>query len=478
MPIIGYNCESGAVVEVVDRANGTLGFEGKTIISGGVVSAASAGDGVLYYIPKSTPSLLHRRNLESGAEEIVASLARAQTQVFFHHNKIMCISVGSSEVAMYDPLCSITEIISLPHCLVAAEPANHGFVFVSDCNRVFGYDFNKGVTEVMNVGIIERFLGNYKQYAVALLQDVDGRVVGVTEAGNIVELDANLPHVPFTALDDVVLHTTNSEVVSSKGGSGVSPVEEVHLSSSQPTDSEILCTVCLCEFDGDDGITLDCGHYFHKECIGQWVGSWMDFAASGEHVKFTRAVCPGGCKHLIRHPLLAESKQIRELYVEVSAKKAEELKHFGATEADHELLFYLCCRCGGVFYGGEQVCSRMQGREPSSSPKELVCNTCLANAHKTCDTLTAVFKCRYCCNPATQRSFGTRFMCDRCITRWETTEPPLIPCPGEGSCPFDGNHPEPACEIAGCLTCLDPTIATHIFDRVTGAADGRRCGSE
>ncbi|AYU79090.1 Zinc finger, C3HC4 type (RING finger)/Ring finger domain containing protein, putative [Leishmania donovani] len=478
MPVIGYNCDSGAVVEVVNPASGALGFAGKTVIPGGIVSAASAGDGVLYYLPMSSPSMLHRRNLESGADEIVESLARAHTQVFFHRNKVMCISAGSTEVVVYDPLCSVTEIISLPYRLVRAEPADHGFAFLSDCNRVFGYDFNNGLTEVIGGGSITSFLGHYKQYAVALLHDGKERVVGVTEAGSIVELDAALPRVPFTSLDDVVLHTSNNEVVSSKGGSAASPVGEVHLSSSQPTDSEVLCTVCMCEFDGEDGITLDCGHYFHKECIEQWVGNWMDFAAKGEHVKFTRAVCPGGCKHLVRHPMLAQSKQISDLYTEVTAKKAEQLKHFDATKAEHEFLFYLCGRCGGAFYGGDQVCSRMQGHEPSSSPQELICDTCLRKDHRTCDTLTAVFKCRYCCNPATQRSFGTRFMCDRCIARWDTAEPALIPCPGADSCPFHGNHPEPACDIAACLTCLDPAMVSHIFDRVAGAADGAGGGTD
>ncbi|KAG5503900.1 hypothetical protein GH5_04753 [Leishmania sp. Ghana 2012 LV757] len=473
MPVIGYNCASGAVVEVVVPAGGALSLAGKAIIPGGVVSAASAGDGVLYYLPKSSPSTLHRRNLESGADEKVQDFASPHTWVFFHHNKVFCISSGSPRVTVYDPLCNVAEIICLPYRVVRAEPADHGFVFCSECSKVFGYDFNKGVTEVMSGGSIISFLGHYKRYAVVLLRDGDERVVGVTEAGSIVELDAALPRVPFTALDDVVLHTSDSEVVSSKGGSAVSPIGEVHLSSSQPTDSEILCTVCLCEFEGNDGVTLDCGHFFHKECIEQWVSSWMDFAMKGEHVTFTRAVCPGGCKQLVRHPLLTQSKQISELYADVASKKAEELKRLEAIKTEEDLLFYLCGRCGDAFYGGERVCSRMQGREPSSSPQELVCNRCLAKGHKTCGTLTAVFKCRYCCNPATQRSFGTRFMCDRCAVRWDTAEPTFIPCPGGDKCPFDGNHPELPCEAAGCLTCLNPAVVDHIFDRVVGVDDVR-----
>ncbi|KAG5477663.1 hypothetical protein LSCM1_04956 [Leishmania martiniquensis] len=478
MPVIGYNCASGAVVEVANAAGEAVSFAGKAIIPGGVVSAASAGDGVFYYLPKATPSMLHRRNLESGVDEVVHDLSHPQTRVFFHLNKVICIAAGSTGVTVYDPLCNVTEIISLPYCVACAEPAGHGFVFRSDCNKVFAYDFNKGVTEVMSGGNIINFLGHYKQFAVVLLRDGDERVVGVTEDGSIVELEATLPRVPFTTLDDVLFYTCDNEVISSNGGSAVSPIGEVHLSSSQPTESEILCSVCLCEFDGNDGVTLDCGHFFHKECIEQWVSSWMDFAAKGEHVTFTRAVCPGGCKQLVRHPLLAQSKQISELYADVCAKKAERLKYFDATKTDEDLLFYLCGRCGSAFYGGERVCSRMQGREPSSAPQDLVCDSCLAKDHKTCGSLTAVFKCRYCCNPATQRSFGTRFMCDRCAARWDTAEPTVLPCPGAGSCPFDGNHPDPPCEAAGCLTCLSPAIVDDIFGRVVRADDDGRVDAD
>ncbi|KAG5493005.1 hypothetical protein JKF63_01586 [Porcisia hertigi] len=478
MPVIGYNSDSGAVVELVVSPDGILGFTGKTVITGGVVSASSAGDSVLFYLPKLSPSLLHQRDLKSGADAMVLDLVHAHTRVVCHHNKVVCISAGSCGVAVYDPLCNVAEIISVPFPIASAEAAGHGFVFRSMSNKVFGYDFNNGLTEVMNGGNIASFLGHYKQYAVALLHGSEEGLVGVTESGTVVELDAALPRVPFVSLGDIVFHTVGDGVVSSKGDSAVSPIGVMHLSCSQPTDSEVVCTVCLCEFDGDDGVTLDCGHYFHKECIEQWVTSWMDFAAKGEHVTFTRAFCPSGCKHLVRHPLLAQSKQIGELYTDVITKMAAQLKCSSPMKTDDDLLYYLCGRCGVAFYGGDRVCSRMQGREPSSSPDELVCDACLEKSHKTCNSLIAIFKCRYCCNPATHRSFGTRFTCDRCIARWDTAEPPLIPCPGAESCPFDGIHPDFECGIAGCLTCLDPTKAHHMFDHVVGAHHDVSCGAD
>ncbi|KAK7195783.1 Ring finger domain/Zinc finger, C3HC4 type (RING finger) containing protein [Novymonas esmeraldas] len=478
MPLLGFHSLSGAVVEVVAPASTTPSFVEKGIISGGIVSAASAGDGVLYYLPLSSPSTLRRRHLDTGVDEVVQDLVRPHTQVFFHRNKVLCIPTCSSGVAVYDPLCSVTEILPIPYRMTAAEPADHGFVFRSVCNRVFGYDFSRGLTEVGDGAALTAFLGHYKRYAVALLCGDEERVVGVTEAGTIVELDATVPRVPFTSMDDVVLHADGPDVVSSKGVRVTSPIGKLQLSSSQPTDSEVVCTVCLCEFDGDDGVTLDCGHYFHKECIEQWVSSWMDFAAKGEHITFTHAVCPAGCKYLVRHPLLSESKRISELYAEVSTKKAAQLQSLEGTKTDEDLLYYLCSRCGAAFYGGERVCSRMQGRAPSSSPQDLVCDSCLACAEDKCSAPAVVFKCRYCCNPATHRSFGTRYMCERCNARWDTSEPACIPCPGACCCPFDGDHPESPSNLSSWLTRLGPTAVDHLFDRVAGPSSSASGGAD
>lgn len=471
MPIVGYNRESGVVVEVVSSATGALDFAENGVIDGGIVSAASAGDGVLYYIPASAPTLLRRRMLVSGVDDVAQDLVRPHVQVFFHRNKVVCIPAGSTGVAVFDPLCNVTEILSVPSRVVAAAPADHGFVYRDARGKVYGYDFNKGATEVAEGAKLGAFLGHYKRYAVAVLHGDPDRVVGITEGGAVVELEAPLPRAPFTSLDELVLHSEGSDIVTSGSCRSASPVGPLQLTSSQPTDSEVLCTICLCEFDGDDGITLDCGHYFHKDCIEQWVTNWMEFAAKGEHIIFTRAVCPGGCKYLVRHPLLAPSKRISELYAEVNAKKMALLPSFESTKTDEDLFYYLCGQCGAAFYGGERVCSRMQGREPSSSPQDLICDECLARNEGSGAVVAPVFKCRYCCNPATHRSFGTRYMCDACNARWDTSEPTALPCPGADRCPFGGAHPEAANGFLGCLLRLDASVVDRLFTRVRATSD-------
>lgn len=474
MPFLGYNKEGGVVV-IDFSGDGSLKVEERASIPGGVVCAASAGDDILYYIPKSEPSSLYRWSFAKGKGEMTQDLVRPHGQLFFHRNKVFCIPVSDSGAAVYDPLCNVVEVLPIRYRIKWAEPADHGFVFRTVCNRTFGYHLSNGLTEVANGSQVLSVLGHHKRYAV-VRQQVDGeeRLAGVAETGEVVPLSDELPCSAFVEYDDKVLHMDGSLIVSSKGQRVSSPISGLQLTASPASEEEVACSICLCEFEGDDGVTLDCGHMFHKECIDQWASTWMDFAAKGEHITFTHAVCASGCKYLIRHPLIPESRRIAELSREVTAKKTALLPQFEATKTDEDLLFYLCGTCGNAFYGGERVCSRMQGREPSSSPKDLICDACLAGAHDGCDTFVPVFKCRYCCNPATQRSFGTRYVCDRCNARWDTSEPSPLPCPGRDKCPFDAHHEEDASGYAGCLLCSLKSVADHIFERVMAKeeADG------
>jgi hypothetical protein len=466
MPFLGYN-ETGNVVEFCRGADDALKVAEKAAIPGGLVSAASAGDDVLYYIPKSTPASLCRWSFSKGEGEEVQDLIRPHGRVFFHRNKVFCVPLNDSGVAVYDPLCNVVEILPIHYRIKWAEPADHGFVFRTVCDRLFGYDFNNGLTEVKSISHDTSVLGHYKRYAVVHVQDGgENRTMGLTEGGGIVALPVELPGVAFAECDDTVLYVDGTELVSSKGDRVATPFKGLHFTASAASEEDVACSICLCEFDGEDGVTLDCGHLFHKDCIDQWVSTWMDFETKGEHITFTHAVCASGCKYLIRHPLLPQSRRIAELYCEVAAKKAALLPQFEAIKTDEDLLFYICGQCGKAFYGGDRVCSRMQGREPSSSPHDLICDECLAGTHHGCDTFVPVFKCRYCCNPATQRSFGTRYLCERCNARWDTSDPSTIPCPGTGECPFDGQHTEERGGYVGCLLCSRMANADHIFDRV------------
>ncbi|KPI84348.1 hypothetical protein ABL78_6603 [Leptomonas seymouri] len=466
MPFLGYNGEGG-VVEISHSVEGNLNAVKRASIPGGVICAASAGDDVLYYIPRSAPSSLCRWSLAKGEGQVVQDLSCHHSRMFFHRNKVFCAPLDDCGVSVYDPLCNVVENLPIRYRIRFIEPADYGFVFRTACNETFGYDFSNGSTKVTNGSQIKSFLGHYKRYAVVRLQEGRGeRVAGVTEAGDIVALNVELPDAAFAECDDALLHMDGGEIVSSKGERVAAPLHGLVLTASPATEEEVSCGICLCEFDGEDGVTLDCGHLFHRECVDQWVSTWMDFAAKGEHIAFTHAVCASGCRYLIRHPLIPQSKRIAELHCEVMAKKMALLPQFEATKTDEDLLYYICAKCGGAFYGGERVCPRMQGGEPSSSPDDLICDTCLAGAHEGCDTFAPVFKCRYCCNPATQRSFGTRYMCDRCSARWGTSEPAPIPCPGSGGCPFDGHHEGGKCGFAGCLLCSCALNTEHIFDRV------------
>lgn len=474
MPFLGYNID-GNVVEISHGDDGVLKVTEKASIPGGVVCAASAGDDLVYYIPKSSPSALYRWSFSKGEGALAQDLVRPHGKVFFHRNKVFCIPQSDSGVAVYDPLCNVVEVLPIHYRIKWAEAADHGFVFRTVCDKTFGYDFNNGLAEVQAGSQITAELGHYKRYAVVRTQDGDtARTVGVTESGEVVSLPTELPASTFAECDDAVLHVDGGEIVSSKGQRVAVPFRGLHLTASPASEEEVACSICLCEFDGDDGVTLDCGHLFHKDCIEQWVSTWMDFAAKGEHVTFTHAVCASGCKYLVRHPLISQSRRIAELHREVAAKKAALLPQFEATKTDEDLLFYMCGKCNKAFYGGERVCSRMQGREPASSPDELICDACLTASHEGCQNFVPVFKCRYCCNPATQRSFGTRYLCERCNARWDTAEPAVMPCPGSEACPFDGEHDEDRGGCVGCLLCTCSSKADHIFDRVVAKTDDEK----
>ncbi|EPY37249.1 hypothetical protein STCU_00048 [Strigomonas culicis] len=195
---------------------------------------------------------------------------------------------------------------------------------------------------------------------------------------------------------------------------------------------------------------------FHKDCVDQWVSSWDKYKEKAEHVVFTNAVCPAGCKRLVRHPLIPQSKAIGALFGKVSRMTPGILKLMDPAKVDDDVLFYMCHSCGEPFFGGEKVCFRMLSSEPSKKPEELLCELCQRDfscpSHKR-DFV--VYKCKFCCNPATNRSFATRYICDRCDKRWEKQEPDVIPCGGPASCPLGGKHKE-GCYPLGCLACLTP----------------------
>lgn len=55
---------------------------------------------------------------------------------------------------------------------------------------------------------------------------------------------------------------------------------------SCPEDLQNECAICLEQFNAGDAIKImDCGHYYHQECIDEWLEKGGDCAkCSGENI--------------------------------------------------------------------------------------------------------------------------------------------------------------------------------------------------
>lgn len=429
-----------------------------------IISAASFRADGLYFVSKSEPKVLYKWRFTE-KPVAVATLPFPAKKVVFYRNKVYCSLAGSMSILCVDPLYKSVELLPIKHEVLNFEPADHGFVVESESGELFGYHFNNGVAKVTGYPRAV-LLGSYKSSAIAAFCNNTGNL-RVLETGAVSQACISVKNNPFVSFNGEAVLELNSlrrlnlgSITTLVPGDG-----EVHLLHVPDLSAEDECTLCFCEFGDDDSISLDCGHRFHIECVMRWVQHWDDFRAEGNHIVFTHAVCPGGCKHLIRHASLSDiSSKIGDLRKLVKALSNTVLPLI-PTKTEDDLLFYMCAKCQKPFFGGEKVCSRIQGGEPKKDPKDLLCETCkddfVCLSHRR---EFVVYKCNFCCNPATHLSFGTLYMCNACDSRWiGRTEIDPIACSQDSSCPLGGHHASTSFPI-GCLLCM--TEGTINFDAI------------
>lgn len=461
------------------KSNGALSTEKITDLPSDVTSLACGTGGAYYFLRASSPSELFHGSVTSASGVKSIPVPHDLFKVVVHHGKVFCGSTTRHTMVCYDPLCKVTELIDIHHQMTNFEAADHGFVIESDAS-LLAYHFTNGVTKVP--GAENAVLtGHYKRKAIAIFADSYGqrKVRAVSESGSVMPFESPANASSFVAFGEDVLaydEETKSLILFGSGSAPTTlPVPSVPLLAAVPAagddGDDVVCTLCFCEFEDDDGVTLDCGHMFHLDCVGQWAGRWDEFCGKGTHVVFTNGVCPGGCKHLMRHPSIPQSRKICELNQKVLRLAKEELRFYGPEKVSDDILYYICNTCKEPFFGGDRVCSRMQSSEPTKNPAELLCESCSTDFRCPAHGRSAVvYKCRYCCNPATQRSFGNRYMCDRCDARWTAApEPDDMPCCGASECPLGGSHPE-GCHPIGCYLCLPEN--TIQVDKIQPAPTG------
>ena len=218
--------------------------------------------------------------------------------------------------------------------------------------------------------------------------------------------------------------------------------------ASSFTDNSTECAICFESFDDAESITLTCGHRWHTDCVKQQLRSAKP--NTSQRLLFSGYRC-AKCKAFCDHPELRDlTRKTDELRERVDALVEEQLKADlpaaweGARhdrdakarlldEGRRNYAFYLCAGCDEPYFGGTVECADEQQGELIASEDRL-CPACSPRAQKICQHpfehgAYHVWKCRYCCNPATFLCYGNVHFCKACHDRNPNVQP--IPCSGE-----------------------------------------------
>eukprot|EP00980_Cylindrotheca_fusiformis_P003973 scaffold874_cov126-Cylindrotheca_fusiformis.AAC.6 len=275
------------------------------------------------------------------------------------------------------------------------------------------------------------------------------------------------------------------------------------LSSSLPfQDTSVDCAICLEPLDDNDDketITLSCGHRWHLDCLTQQLETTKPSAT--KRLLFSGCQC-AKCGVICEHPKLeALTRTTDRLRAKVNRLLREQLddgadeeselsrrwrlaKHDSAEqerilkEAMRKFSFYLCSHCQEPYSGGTVECADLEEKEELRLC--MACTPQLVCRNPTDHLASILWKCRYCCQPATHVCYGNVHFCNACHERNSQrvrqqqrqrqrgtvmgSEPPslpAVPCPGS-SCPFPKprdrpchlNGPSPDCEqVYSCVRC-------------------------
>lgn len=460
-----------------------------------IIASAAGAKGLIYLLDRHNASQILVYNTLTENLSTFMELPHPAKQLLFLRDRLYALSKEGTNIFVIDMYAKVLDTLN-HECgkVVTMCPADHGFILLEGKKHcVVAYHFNNGCTPVPSLGERVRVLGALKRRVFVL--DAHNQLYTVSECGDVQKVRHRtvwgLPHHRFSDLrthsfvmvGDVMIEEDDEEkyalrVYSTAEGKSVdengektgtivllpriSDKEGSLCVSSFPEEKSSeaegdVCPLCFCELEEDgSGMTLDCGHSFHQECVEMWVKNWDAFREKAEHIVFTNAMCPSGCKHLLRHVLLPQSKDIASCYTAVRKAKEMMIATQYSSKTEDELLYYICYCCQKPFFGGERICYRMMGCEPFKRPEDLMCPSCEPFTCKLHGKKFPLYKCYYCCNPATDRSFGCRHLCDRCFQKWEKMDIEPEACVKE-NCPWKGKHsasPASPPHPMGCAACL------------------------
>lgn len=248
----------------------------------------------------------------------------------------------------------------------------------------------------------------------------------------------------------------------------------------QDTSSDEFCCCCWTDSLGAaPSITLRCGHTLHAHCVQQQVErGWPDGP-----IQFGFMECPA-CRQDMHHSLIDKEleprfklrKQVRRMAVEIA-----QAEHGGAeavrlladaagedveTYASRQSVFKQCWECKSPFFFAAAHCG---GEAPAleEDREGIICRECEARnaAVETCDrhgTDHLMWKCRYCCTPATYECFGYAHFCNNChefpaIKELMNFDKPMVTGPTP-YCKYEGNqyvNTKELWEYTPCKGCED-----------------------
>lgn len=423
----------------------------------------------LYYVDERDSSVNVIR--KSGAVESVALLPLRPSQFLAFKNKLYAL--GGTKLVGVDPLNGAIEIHELHHAMSDFAAADAGFILLSeDRKQVWAFRFESGVATNSCYAVETESLAivGTTRRRVVLRNLNSGSLLGVEDDGTVFSADALEGKTPIrvgcgrfvTSMEKLVqvhegtIIVNGNDVVTTPSLPIDVPVRLIEVAT---TEAQEACTICYCEFEtGDDGVTLDCGHRIHGGCLNECTKRAEKYLSEGEHVVFSMAKCPSGCGTFVRHELAPRSHAILTKFRFIQQDAVKQLKFEPPNRTVDDLLYYVCHKCDTPFLGGRKVCPRMAPKEPSKCPEDLICEACATDfrcpAH---GREFVVFKCTFCCNVATNRCFGNRFVCDSCDAKWEKgPEHEVTACPGAELCPLQGKHPTEGTNVIGCALCLPP----------------------
>mmetsp|Transcript_32231 Transcript_32231/g.63810 ORF Transcript_32231/g.63810 Transcript_32231/m.63810 type:complete len:580 (+) Transcript_32231:2-1741(+) len=264
-------------------------------------------------------------------------------------------------------------------------------------------------------------------------------------------------------------------------------------------DTSTDCAICLSPLDGDDDdedgdggsisndhgsnpkaatITLSCGHRWHLSCVEEQLRRALPDRSRRLLFSGCRcAKCGAFCDHELLREITRRTDALRgrvdalvreRLAVDLPPEewaRADDVRRAELVEGGRRrYAFYRCGSCDGPYFGGTVACAD-DADAWDGGGEERLCPSCSPALQAACRDPVVhrghhVWKCRYCCRPATHVCYGSVHFCDSChdrnsahvrakrerksrrgrsgIATGTSLEETLvaIPCPGGDACSF------------------------------------------